>query len=64
MSVSLQFLLVVFFFSSIGVELDVTHFNALLTAYVENDHKFSPLELVEEMRQKEIGPNVVSDMER
>jgi leucine-rich PPR motif-containing protein len=47
-------------FTDNGIDLDVTHFNALLTAYVENDHKFAPLELVEEMRQKEINPNAAT----
>ena len=49
-------------FYVVDVDVDVTHFNALLTVYVENDHKFAPLELVEEMRLKEVNPNLVSQM--
>ncbi|CAL4063698.1 unnamed protein product, partial [Meganyctiphanes norvegica] len=42
------------------VPLDISHYNALLRVYVENEHKFSPLELLAELEQRDIKPNRVT----
>jgi leucine-rich PPR motif-containing protein len=38
----------------------VSHYNALLRVYIENEHKFSPLEFLSYMEQKGVEPNRVT----
>lgn len=40
--------------------LDVSHYNALLKVYLENEYKFSPTEFLTEMQMKNIEPNRVT----
>ncbi|XP_076237424.1 bicoid stability factor [Calliopsis andreniformis] len=41
-----------------NVQMDVTHYNALLQIYLSNDYDFSPKELLEEMINENIDPNI------
>ena len=34
-------------------------YNALLSVYIQNNHKFSPLEVLEQMQQHDLEPNRV-----
>ena len=43
----------------INVELDSSHYNALLRVYVDNEHSFSPTEFLSEMEQQ-VEPNRVT----
>ncbi|KAL3872661.1 hypothetical protein ACJMK2_035875 [Sinanodonta woodiana] len=43
-----------------GFELNVTHYNALLQAYLENNHPFHPVDVLSEMESKHIPPNRVT----
>lgn len=43
-----------------GVPMDVSHYNALLRVYIENDHSFSPAQFLEEMEKKGLQPNRVT----
>ncbi|XP_046610097.1 leucine-rich PPR motif-containing protein, mitochondrial isoform X1 [Neodiprion virginianus] len=40
-----------------GTELEVSHFNALLRVYIENEYAFSPAEVLAEMDKAGIEPN-------
>ncbi|KAL7302489.1 hypothetical protein TKK_0005133 [Trichogramma kaykai] len=44
----------------LGTPIDVSHYNALLTLYLENDHEFSPLDFLENMIQADTLPNRVT----
>ena len=48
------------FKSILGLRYDVTHYNALLWVYLENEYKFSPTEFLAQMESKGIEPNRVS----
>lgn len=37
--------------------MDVSHYNALLRVYIENEHSFSPAQFLEEMEKKGLQPN-------
>lgn len=41
----------------LNVPMDVSHYNALLRVYLENEHKFSPTEFLAQMEAKGIEPN-------
>lgn len=43
-----------------GVLLDVSHYNALLKVYLENEHKFSPTEFLAKLEKKGVEPNRVT----
>ena len=43
----------------LGVKPDVMLYNALLSVYVQNNHDFNPLEILEKMENNSIEPNRV-----
>ncbi|XP_034826727.1 leucine-rich PPR motif-containing protein, mitochondrial [Maniola hyperantus] len=43
-----------------GIPMDVSHYNALLRVYIENEHPFSPAKFLEEMERKGLQPNRVT----
>ncbi|CAF4835023.1 unnamed protein product [Pieris macdunnoughi] len=43
-----------------GVPMDVSHYNALLRVYLENEHAFSPAQFLEEIERKGLQPNRVT----
>ncbi|XP_038214658.1 leucine-rich PPR motif-containing protein, mitochondrial [Zerene cesonia] len=43
-----------------GIPMDVSHYNALLRVYLENEHTFSPAKFLEEMEKKGLQPNRVT----
>ncbi|GAB6020657.1 hypothetical protein CHUAL_003327 [Chamberlinius hualienensis] len=45
---------------SLGIPLDVSHYNAILKVYLENEHTFSPTEFISEMDSKKVEPNRVT----
>lgn len=45
---------------SVGVKLDVSHYNARLRVYIENEHDFSPTNFLANMYSHEIVPNRVT----
>ncbi|XP_023247961.1 leucine-rich PPR motif-containing protein, mitochondrial [Copidosoma floridanum] len=45
---------------SLNVPMDVSHYNALLLVYLDNDTDFSPLEILVELKEKNITPNRVT----
>lgn len=46
--------------SDIGVPMDISHYNALLRVYIENEYQFSPAEFLEELTNKGLQPNNVT----
>lgn len=40
--------------------MDVSHYNALLRVYLENEHTFSPTDFLTELESKGIEPNRVT----
>ena len=48
-----------FSFSNTGIQRDVTLYNGLLSVYIQNNHKFSPLEVLEQMQENSVEPNRV-----
>lgn len=40
-----------------GIPMDISHYNALLRVYIENEHPFSPAQFLEELENKGIQPN-------
>ena len=44
---------------SIGVHLDISHFNALLLVYLENEYSFNPLRFLASIVELDIEPNKV-----
>uniref|UniRef100_T1HC17 PPR_long domain-containing protein n=1 Tax=Rhodnius prolixus TaxID=13249 RepID=T1HC17_RHOPR len=44
----------------IGVALDISHYNALLRVYLENEHNFSPTDFLSMLDKKGIEPNRVT----
>lgn len=44
----------------LDVQLDVSHYNSLLLVNLENDSDFSPLDILVEMKNKNIEPNRVT----
>lgn len=47
-------------FEKLGLEFDVTHYNALLRCYLQNKHSVSPSAFLENMEKKQIQPNRVT----
>jgi leucine-rich PPR motif-containing protein len=46
-------------FEGFGVPLDVSHYNALLRVYLENEHSFDPMKFIKILEGKSIEPNRV-----
>ena len=46
--------------SLVGTVYDVSHYNALLKVYLQNEHKFSPTDFLAKMEKENIQPNRVS----
>ncbi|GJQ86626.1 hypothetical protein Trydic_g15730 [Trypoxylus dichotomus] len=44
----------------LNVPMDISHYNALLRVYLENEHEFSPTEFLAELESKGIDPNRVT----
>jgi leucine-rich PPR motif-containing protein len=40
--------------------MDVSHYNALLRVYLENEHKFNPTEFLQQLSSKGLEPNRVT----
>ncbi|XP_014274308.1 leucine-rich PPR motif-containing protein, mitochondrial [Halyomorpha halys] len=47
-------------FEKLGVPFDISHYNALLRVYLENEHLFSPSEFLADLQTKGIEPNRVT----
>ncbi|XP_067009709.2 leucine-rich PPR motif-containing protein, mitochondrial [Anabrus simplex] len=45
---------------NLGVPMDVSHYNALLRVYLENEHRFSPTEFLANLERKGVEPNRVT----
>lgn len=43
-----------------GIPMDISHYNALLRVYIENEHQFSPAKFLEELEKKGLQPNRVT----
>lgn len=43
-----------------GIPMDISHYNALLRVYLENEHRFSPAQFLEELEKKGLQPNRVT----
>lgn len=43
--------------SSLNVPMDISHYNALLRVYLENEFEFSPTEFLSELQSKGVEPN-------
>lgn len=41
----------------LNVSMDISHYNALLRVYLENEHPFSPTEFLADLESKGIEPN-------
>ena len=46
-------------FEQLKVSLDISHYNALLRVYLENEHSFDPKEFLATLKTKAIEPNRV-----
>lgn len=44
----------------LNIPMDISHYNALLRVYLENEHPFSPTEFLSELETKGIEPNRVT----
>uniref|UniRef100_A0A1B6EW94 PROP1-like PPR domain-containing protein n=1 Tax=Cuerna arida TaxID=1464854 RepID=A0A1B6EW94_9HEMI len=44
----------------LGVPLDISHYNALLKVYLENEHKFSPTDFLTRLEKQGVEPNRVT----
>lgn len=42
------------------IPMDISHYNALLRVYLENEHDFSPAEFLQELDKKGVEPNRVT----
>lgn len=49
--------------STTGAQYDVSHYNALLKVYLQNEFKFSPTDFLAKMEAANIQPNRVSTAE-
>lgn len=47
----------IFRLSKLNVPMDISHYNALLRVYLENEYKFSPTEFLADLKVKGIEPN-------
>lgn len=46
--------------NKLNIPMDISHYNALLRVYLENEHKFSPTDFLAELEAKGIEPNRVT----
>uniref|UniRef100_A0A0A1WFA5 Leucine-rich PPR motif-containing protein, mitochondrial n=1 Tax=Zeugodacus cucurbitae TaxID=28588 RepID=A0A0A1WFA5_ZEUCU len=46
--------------NALNVPMDISHYNALLRVYLENEHHFSPTDFLAEIESKNIEPNRVT----
>lgn len=46
--------------NNLNVAMDVSHFNALLRVYLDNEHPFSPTDFLADLKAKGIEPNRVT----
>ncbi|XP_005185081.3 leucine-rich PPR motif-containing protein, mitochondrial [Musca domestica] len=46
--------------NALNVPMDISHYNALLRVYLENEHEFSPADFLAEIESKSIEPNRVT----
>ncbi|XP_075152362.1 bicoid stability factor [Haematobia irritans] len=46
--------------NALNVPMDISHYNALLRVYLENEHEFSPTDFLAEIESKSIEPNRVT----
>ncbi|EFA01919.1 leucine-rich PPR motif-containing protein, mitochondrial [Tribolium castaneum] len=46
--------------NKLNVPMDISHYNALLRVYLENEHQFSPAEFLADLESKGIEPNRVT----
>lgn len=46
--------------NALNVPMDISHYNALLRVYLENEHHFSPTDFLAEIESKSIEPNRVT----
>ncbi|XP_037957314.1 leucine-rich PPR motif-containing protein, mitochondrial [Teleopsis dalmanni] len=46
--------------NALNVPMDISHYNALLRVYLENEHQFSPTDFLSEIESKNIEPNRVT----
>lgn len=44
----------------LNIPMDISHYNALLRVYLENEHPFSPVDFLAELESKGIEPNRVT----
>ncbi|XP_020656183.3 leucine-rich PPR motif-containing protein, mitochondrial isoform X3 [Pogona vitticeps] len=44
----------------LGITYDISHYNALLKVYLENEHEFSPTEFLKKIEEANIQPNRVT----
>lgn len=51
---------VVLTLTSAGVKFDVSHYNALLKVYLQNEFQFSPSDFLDKMGEANVQPNRVS----
>ncbi|XP_055641196.1 leucine-rich PPR motif-containing protein, mitochondrial [Toxorhynchites rutilus septentrionalis] len=45
---------------SLNVAMDISHYNALLRVYLDNEHSFSPTEFLTDLKSKGVEPNRVT----
>lgn len=43
-----------------NVSLDISHYNALLRVYLENEHSFNPMKFLQKLEEQNIKPNRVT----
>ncbi|XP_058445927.1 leucine-rich PPR motif-containing protein, mitochondrial [Malaya genurostris] len=46
--------------NSLNVAMDISHYNALLRVYLDNEHQFSPTEFLADLKAKGVEPNRVT----
>ncbi|GAB0096334.1 Leucine-rich PPR motif-containing protein [Sergentomyia squamirostris] len=46
--------------NNLNVPMDISHYNALLRVYLENEHQFSPAEFLQDLEAKGVEPNRVT----
>lgn len=46
----------------LGAVYDISHYNALLKVYLQNEHKFSPTEFLAKMEEANVQPNRVGTL--
>ena len=46
-----------FRFLNMNVPMDISHYNALLRVYLENEYEFSPTDFLADLKMKGVEPN-------